>query len=163
MLDYRPLCAACSEDVAALFALFEQAPGYSLTVEGRLPSLEDARAALSEAPPEKELKDKFFGGYWKDGALVGCTDLIRGYPEPDIAFLGLLLFSETHQGQGLGVSALEHIANLSRSWGCTALRLAVIDKNERALAFWRREGFRELYRKPTTNFRGDAIVMQNSL
>ena len=66
--------------------------------------------ALLEAPPEKEPKDKFLGGYWKEGALVGCTDLIRGYPEPDIACLGLLLLSEAHQGQGLGVSALKHIA-----------------------------------------------------
>ena len=163
MLDYRPLRAACSEDVAALFALFEQAPGYSLIVEGRLPRPEDARAALSQTPPGKAQKDKFFGGYWKDGALVGCMDLIRGYPEPDVAFLGLLLFSETHQGQGLGVSALEHIASLSRSWRCAALRLAVIDKNERALAFWRREGFRELCRKPAINFAGDAIVLHKAL
>jgi GNAT superfamily N-acetyltransferase len=90
-------------------------------------------------------------------------DLIRGYPEPHIAFLGLLLFSETHQGQGLGKLALTHIANLSRSWGCTALRLSVIDKNLQALAFWQREGFIEMYRKPTTQFTGDAIVMQRSL
>src|SRR5450759_2434976 len=116
MLDYRPLSANNSEDVAALFSLLEETPEYSIIIEGRLPTIEDAKAALSETPPGKEMKDKFFGGYWKDSVLVGCMDLIRGYPEPDILSLGLLLFSETNQGQGFGIHALAHIANLSRSW-----------------------------------------------
>jgi GNAT superfamily N-acetyltransferase len=163
MLDYRPLEADKCEDISAVFTLFEQASGYSLLVEGHLPTLEDAREALGETPPGKELKDKFFGGYWKDGVLVGCMDLVRGYPDPEVAYLGLLLFSETHQGLGLGVQALEHIANLSRSWGCAMLRLAVIDKNLRAHAFWQREGFSELYRKPTSKYTGDAIVMQKAI
>jgi GNAT superfamily N-acetyltransferase len=163
MLDYCPLSGSSEKDVAELFALFEQAPDYSLIVEGRLPTLEDARVALTETPPGKTLKDKHFGGYWKNGTLVGCMDLIRGYPEPDIAFLGLLLFSESNQGRRLGSHALAHIADMSRSWGCTALRLAVIDKNVRGLAFWQREGFREIYRKPASRFTGDAIVMQAAL
>jgi GNAT superfamily N-acetyltransferase len=162
-LHYRPLTADKTVDVAALFALFKQASKYSLIVEGRLPTLGDAKEALCETPPGKDLQDKFFGGYWQDGTLVGCMDLIRSYPEPEIAYLGLLLFSESHQGHGLGFQALEHIAGMSRSWACTSLRLAVIDKNDRALAFWKREGFCELYRKPTSRFTGDAVVMQKAL
>jgi len=163
MLDYRPMIASSGADAAALFSLLQQALGFSLVVHGRLPNLEDATEAISEVPPGKDMKDKFFGGYWQNGVLVGCMDLIRGYPEPDIAYLGLLVFSEARQGQGLGVLALAHIANLSRSWGCTALRLAVVDRNARALAFWQREGFRELYRKPGTQYAGHAIVMERAL
>jgi GNAT superfamily N-acetyltransferase len=163
MLDCRPLSQDRPADVAALFALFDQARGYSLIVEGRLPTVADAQEALGETPPGKDRQDKFFGGYWKDGMLVGCIDLIRGYPESEVAYLGLLFFSESQQGQGLGHLALEHITSLCGSWGCSALRLAVIDKNVRAHAFWQREGFCELYRKPTSKYTGDAIVMQKAL
>ncbi len=163
MLDFRRLAFDSEDDVAALFGLFEQTCEYSLLVEGRLQTLQDAREELTDLPPGKTMADKVFGGYWKDDRLVGCVDLIRGYPEPDIAYLGLLLFARSHQGQGYGVRALEHVMELARTWQCTALRLAVIDKNTRGLRFWQREGFIELHRKPTTRFTGDAIVMQRLL
>lgn len=163
MLEFRLMRAGSTEDAAALFSLFQQASAYSLLVEGKLPTLEDAHSGLAELPPGKDLNDKFFGGYWQDSALVGCADIIRGYPDASIAYLGLLLFAEEQQGKGLGVLALAHIAALARSWGCTALRLAVIDKNTRGLRFWQREGFQELYRKTTSQFTGDAVVMQKAL
>lgn len=163
MLDFRLMNPDSPDDVAALFALFQQAAGYSLLVEGKLPTQADAQSELVDLPPGKTSADKFFGGYWQADTLVGCADIIRGYPDPDIAYLGLLLFADTHQGRGLGPLALAHIADLARSWNCTRLRLAVIDKNVRGLRFWQREGFHELYRKATPEFTGDAIVMQRSL
>jgi GNAT superfamily N-acetyltransferase len=163
MLTFHPLSATSEADVAALYQLLQQAPGYALTVEGRLPTLADARESLQATPPGKGLADKLFGGYELQGQLVGCADLIRGHPAPHIAFLGLLLFAESHQRQGLGLQALAHLQGVARGWGCTQLRLAVIDQNSGALRFWQCEGFAELYRKPTTGFTGDAIVMQRAL
>jgi GNAT superfamily N-acetyltransferase len=163
MLDFRLLSADSEDDVASLFCLFEQTTEYSLLVEGQLPTLQDARDELVDLPSGKTMYDKFFGGYWKDGTLLGCVDLIRGYPDDNIAYLGLLLFAESHHGHGLGVQALNHVIELARSWQCNALRLAVIDKNTRGLRFWLREGFSELYRKPTTQFTGDAIILQRAL
>jgi len=162
MLTFRFLNSRQPDDVAALFELLAQAPQYSIVVKGRLPLLQDAFESLTKTPPGKEQNDKFFAGFRQEGALVGCMDLIRGYPEPDIAFLGLLLFAEAYQNQGLGVQALTHVATLARSWGCTVLRLGVIDTNKRALSFWQREGFKELSRKPTSDFTGDIIVMQRA-
>jgi GNAT superfamily N-acetyltransferase len=163
MLKYRLLQHDNEADIDALYGLFQQAADYSLLVEGRLPTLQDARDELIELPPGKDLSDKFFGGFWMNDDLVGCAELIRGYPDPHIAYIGLMLFAATHQGQGLGVLAIEHLAELARSWQCDELRLAVIDKNLRALCFWQREGFRELYRKPVSSFTGDAIVMHKTL
>jgi GNAT superfamily N-acetyltransferase len=163
MLTFHPLSATSEADVAALNQLLQQAPGYALTVQGRLPTLADAREALQAVPPGKGRADKLFGGYMLQGRLVGCADLIRGHPEPHIAFLGLLLLAETHQRQGLGPQALVHLHTVARGWGCTQLRLAVIDQNVAALHFWQREGFAELYRKPTTGFTGDAVMMRRAL
>lgn len=163
MLEFRPFRLGSDADAGVLFALLQQASDYSLLVEGRRPTLDDAIKELSALPPGKPLQDKCFGGYWVDGALIGCMDLIRGYPEPDIAYLGLLLFASAHRGAGHGVAALSHLSDLARSWGCARMRLAVIDKNVRGLRFWRREGFAELYRKPTVEYTGDAIVLQRTL
>jgi len=162
-LEFRLLRHDAPEDVTRLFGLFEQAREYSLLVEGRLPTLEEAKQELLDCPPGKTLEDKFFGAYWLDDRLVGCADLIRGYPEPHIAYLGLLLFAQSCQGQGLGVRALAQLVEMARSWGCSLMRLAVIETNLRALAFWQREGFCEIYRKPTQKFLGDAIVMEKMI
>jgi GNAT superfamily N-acetyltransferase len=163
MLEFRLFHPDSAQDAATLFGLMDQAREYFLLVEGKLPTIEDAAKDLFALPPGKQLQDKCYAGYWKDGALVGCMEIVRGYPEPDIAYLGLLLFGEAHQGQGYGVVAMTHIRELAHSWGCTRLRLAVIDKNVRGLRFWQRQGFVELYRKPRPEFTGDAIVMQRAL
>lgn len=162
MIEFRPM-GDTAENATILFSLFSQAQQFHLIIDGRLPTLDAARTALSELPPGKAPRDKLFGGYWKDNEIIGCADLIRGYPETHVAFLGLLLFSESNQGIGFGPIALRQLFDQARSWGCSELRLAVIDKNKRALGFWLSQGFRELYRKPALQYRGDAIVMQITL
>ena len=163
MLNFRLFGPDSNEDAVALFGLFDQAREYSLLVEGKLPTIEGAKDELTALPPGKQLHDKYYGGYWNDDTLVGCMELIRGHPDPDIAYLGLLLFGNSHQGRGYGRAAMSHISDLARSWGCTKLRLAVIEGNVRGLRFWQREGFVELYRKPTAKFTGDAIVLQRAI
>ena len=162
MIAYRCLHSDSEADIEALHALFLQAADYSLLVEGKLPIREETVEELTERPAGMALKDKFFIGFWRDGELIGCADLLRGYPEPWIAYIGLLLFSPAHRGRSLGVLALNSLTELARSWHCRELRLAVIDKNDRALRFWQREGFHELYRKPVSGFTGDAIVMHKT-
>jgi ribosomal protein S18 acetylase RimI-like enzyme len=103
------------------------------------------------------------GAYLLHGNVVGCLDIVRGHPEPHIAFLGLLLFAEEHQGRGYGRLALRHIRGLVGERDCTALRLAVIETNVRAQRFWRREGFDELYRQRTTQYTGAAVFMETAV
>jgi GNAT superfamily N-acetyltransferase len=97
------------------------------------------------------------------GRLIGCFDIVRGYPDSKIAFIGLLLFVESEQGKSHGVEALQYIECLAGQWGCTRLRIAVIETNKRALSFWTREGFVELYRKPSDRYTGDVVFMERAL
>lgn len=149
--------------VLLLQGLLEAAPDYSLTVEGRLPSPTDGIEAFRALPAGKERKDKLIGTYLYQDIPIGCVDLVRGHPEPHIAFLGLLLFAKARQRHGHGVAALRHIKELARAWSCTTLRLAVIDTNFQAFRFWKREGFIEIHRKPTTKYTGAAIIMETAL
>jgi RimJ/RimL family protein N-acetyltransferase len=163
-LRLRRLAAGDEADVRELQRVLQAAPGYSLAVEGRLPPAQAARALFEALPPGKEHADKFVLGFEDaTGSLVGCADLIRGYPEPQVAFIGLLLFAETSQGRGPGPAALRQLETKARGWGCPALRLAVIETNPRALAFLQRAGIVERLRKPSPGHTGAAIVMERPL
>jgi diamine N-acetyltransferase len=163
MLEFCLMQAGNEADVSDLFTLLKQAEAYSILVEGVLPSIEDAHENLSELPPGKTSADKCFYGIWQAECLIGCAELIRGYPEPDIAYLGLLLFADSSQGKGHGVQALNHLFRLARDWGCARMRLGVIATNVRGLSFWKREGFGEIYRKSVEGFTGEVIVMQKEI
>ncbi|WP_244107239.1 GNAT family N-acetyltransferase [Burkholderia sp. BCC0419] len=152
-----------SNDIERLQAVLEGAPGYSLAVEGKLPAPNAAIEVLDALPPGKKHSDKFVFEISHDVEAVGCIEMVRGYPEVDIAFIGLLLFRESSQGRGLGPQVLRLAEAIGMGWQCRALRLAVIDTNPRAVEFWKREGFIELLRKPAMDFDGQAIVMERAL
>ena len=162
-LACRRLSAAAFADVRDLQSVLAAAPAYSLLVEGRPPAPTAADDLLAALPPDKSHVDKFVFGFYDVSGPIGCADVIRGYPTAEVAFIGLLAFAEPEQGKSHGVRALRQIEELAKSWGCTALRISVIETNPRALGFWRREGFTELYRKPAPHFTGQAIVMERAI
>jgi GNAT superfamily N-acetyltransferase len=162
-LAFRQLRADSAADAQVLQTVLAAAPAYSLLVQGEPPSATAALEMLSARPPGKAAQDKFAFLFSREETPVGCADVVRGHPSPDVAFIGLLLFTQAEQGRSNGVHALGHIATVAAGWGCTALRIAVIETNLRALAFWRREGFAELYRKPAPRFTGQAIVMERTV
>lgn len=159
-LSYRRLDSCDASHVRDLQRLLEAAPSYAWIIEGKPPAANAAEELLTETPPGKMADDKLVLGIFDESGLVGCLDLIRGYPSPETAYIGLLLFRESHQGKGLGVEALAHADALAASWNCSLLRLGVIATNLQALSFWSREGFREVCRKPMPRFMADAIVME---
>ena len=162
-LSCRQLSSSRSADVASLQALLESAPGYYRVTQDKLPPPTAATDLLGAVPHGRSQADAWVIGFFLAGDLVGCAGLVRGYPTKEAAFLGLLLFAESHQGQGYGVAALTQTDAVARSWGCEKLRLAVIETNVRARSFWRREGFVEVAREPVAGFSGDAVVMQRRL
>ncbi|WP_410211210.1 GNAT family N-acetyltransferase [Aquirhabdus sp.] len=163
MLSLRQLSASNPQDIDALFLLFEQASDYFRIIEDRPPKYNDAYLTLTELPPLKGIEDRLCMGFYIDQQLVGCIDLIRGYPETHIAYLGLLFFSKNHQRQGFGKEGVQHAIQISKSWGCTVLRLAVIETNQLAFSFWQRQGFQEIYRKFLSQYTGQAIVMERHI
>lgn len=155
--------SAADEDIRLLQSVLEGAPSYSLLVEGRPPQPRAAIEMMAALPPGRTHDDKVVVLFCDEGGAIGCADVIRGYPEGHVAFIGLLLFVEAAQGKSWGCQALREIEVLGASWDCTLMRIAVIEHNVRALAFWQREGFVEILRKPAPGFTGQAIVMERAL
>jgi diamine N-acetyltransferase len=158
--QYHRLSPESEKDVKILQTIYMAAPGYFLLLEGMLPESDAALKELKEVPPGKSERDKFFYGVQLSGKYIGCFDLIRNYPDSKTAFIGLLLLIESEQNKSYGVQVLQYIISLAKQWGCTSLRLGVIEKNQGALAFWKREGFIELNKKPSEQYFCNVILME---
>ncbi|GGP20488.1 GNAT family N-acetyltransferase [Silvimonas iriomotensis] len=162
-LQTRRLNRHHAADVAALQAILEAAPGYALLVQGQLPQREAAAEDLAALPPGIGHDDKFVWLLLHGDQAVGAIDLIRGYPQPDCAWLGLLLLIESHQRQGLGAAALALVLAEAHRWGCTEMRLGVVACNVVALRFWQQHGFAEIERKQVDGYTDEVIVMRRVL
>ncbi|QDW50008.1 GNAT family N-acetyltransferase [Burkholderia sp. KBS0801] len=163
MLTIRAITRDSASDLADVLRVFMEAPSYTVLVEGRPPSNADVDDFFNGMLAGKVATDKFTIGFYVDTDMVGCADVIRSHPANDCAFIGLLLFSQAHQGRGYGKIALNVIEEMARGWNCSKMQLASISTNPRAFAFWHREGFEVMYRTSIPRFIGDVIVMERAI
>ena len=117
------------------------------------PSREQVLHDLNITPPGIELSDKYYIGFYQEGTLVAVMDLIDGYPEPDIAFIGFFMMRKEFQGQQVGSAIIRETAACLKAAGKTAIRLAIDKGNPQSTHFWKKNGFlviRELERNEWT-------------
>ena len=57
---------------------------------------------LTALPPNIQPTAKYFVGFYSENRLVAILDLIDGYPEDKIAFIGLFMTDIDTQGRGIG-------------------------------------------------------------
>lgn len=165
-LETRPLTAT---DIPALQAVMVDTPGYFEAIGAAPPDpngQREARAVLEDLPPGRTDADKVVLGLWLDGALVGCADMVIGYPRPEVAFVGLLLVAEELQGCGLGTVAFGELARRAQERGCERMRLAIAKGHAHAEHFWLRRGFfatGEVGRDQTGHTERDVLVFERPL
>jgi len=141
----RVLRSDSSEDLASLQRVLEAAPSYWMRVSAQLPKSSTAKKVFDALPEGKAYEDKFVLGIFdSQSKMIGCVDLIRGYPDPKTAMLGLLFIAEPAQGKGYGKQAYNAIEQLVLSWnGFQKIRIGVVATNGIALPFWKSLGFVE--------------------
>ena len=156
-LTLRLLTGATGE-MAELQSVLEAAPDYFARVTGSPPGRAEAQSTFTALPPHKTYEDKFVWGLYADEAMIGCADVIRGYPTPEKAIIGLLLIGEPWQRRGLGRAFAALIEQTIGAWPeVVTLRIGVVASNPGAVAFWRKLGYRETGEiKPA----GDGIVRE---
>jgi RimJ/RimL family protein N-acetyltransferase len=120
--------------------LLEAAPQYNLKVEGRQPTPTAAEDTLNSGPPNFDFQNKHTFGFFRNDLLIGCVDIANGYPEKEIAYLGLLLIDESLQGLGLGTRAFHLVEAECAKWQVRKIRLSVAESND-VTGFWRKVGF----------------------
>jgi GNAT superfamily N-acetyltransferase len=140
VIDLRLLTGERAE-TAALQRVLEGAPRYAERITGAPPGPDDAQSSYTVLPEGKGYEDKFVYGIYAGGEMIGCADVIRGWPRPDTAHIGLLLIGERHQRRGHGRAAYQAIERAIAPWGVKRVRIGVVGTNEDVLPFWRTLGF----------------------
>ena len=106
------------------------------------PSMEQILNDLHVTPPGKEISDKYYIGFYLGDTLVAVMDLIDGYPEPEIAFIGFFMMNKDLQGQGIGTGIIRETAEYLSSTGKTSIRLGIDKDNPQSTHFWKKNGFK---------------------
>jgi GNAT superfamily N-acetyltransferase len=153
-------------EMAALQCVLEAAPSYFQTVTGAPPRGALAQATFTALPPEKTYADKFVWGLYAGDAMIGCADVIRGYPVRDKAVIGLLLLAEPWQRRGIGRAFAALVEQTIADWPeITVLRIGIVATNTGALAFWRKKGYAGTgeVKPAASGFVADTIVLERPL
>jgi len=130
--------------MAALQCVLEAAPAYYRITTGAPPRGALAQSMFTALPPDKGYEDKFVWGLYAGDAMIGCADVIRGYPTSDKAVIGLLLLAEPWQRRGLGRAFAMLVEQAMATWPeIMTLRLGVVRPHAGARAFWHKLGYRE--------------------
>jgi GNAT superfamily N-acetyltransferase len=122
--------------------VIEEAPTFINRVTGALPGPADAQSTYTILPEGKTYDDKFVFGVYRGGQMVGCVDLIRGFPNPTTAQFGLYLVSEKCRRQRIGSDAYALLEDFIRNWGtCDRIRIGIVRVNDEVIPFWTHLGF----------------------
>ncbi|MES2540337.1 MAG: GNAT family N-acetyltransferase [Pseudomonadota bacterium] len=128
-------------ETALVTQFYREAPDYWLLAEGRADAERHAQEFFTDAPPNCDPAQSDRLGLFLNQRLSGVAELSYGFPEPNDAYLGLMILGPWAQGAGHGRTFLTHVETLARKRHAARLYLAVLDVNPRGLAFWEREGF----------------------
>ena len=96
---------------------------------------------LHITPPGIDISKKYYLGFYDGIKLIAIVDLIDGYPEDEIVFIGFFIVDISVQGQGVGSSIIDHVANYLASIGKTSIRLGIDKGNPQSTSFWKKNGF----------------------
>ena len=104
---------------------------------------ESIKADMTALPPRKRREDKFYLGYFDNDNLIAVMDLILGYPDEDIAYIGFFMTDVSLQGKGVGSAIISEMSQFICSQGYSDIQLGWVKGNPQAEHFWLKNGFIE--------------------
>ena len=105
------------------------------------PTREQVLSDMHITPPGIDETRKYYVGFYRDDALIAVMDLIDGYPEEDIAYIGFSMMNIRFQGRQLGSSLIGEVKDCLKGIGMRAVRLAIDKANPQSNHFWKKNGF----------------------
>ena len=94
-------------------------------------------------PPRKELKDKFYIGFYDDSGLAAVMDLIIAFPNDRTAFIGFFMVDAGRSNKGVGSGIIKELDEFLSNNGFEFIRLGWVKGNPQAEHFWHKNGFKE--------------------
>jgi GNAT superfamily N-acetyltransferase len=148
------------ETIPALQGFLERCADYNQLVSGEPPSSSAAQSLFTECPPGRSSEDKLVIGVTVgDGSLVGVLDVLRGYPQKECWWVGLLLLDPSWRNRGLGRQIYQSFERWLGQLGVKYILLGVIEANENAYRFWQSLGFELVEKQPPREFGNSTHVV----
>jgi GNAT superfamily N-acetyltransferase len=97
------------------------------------------------------------------GQVVGLVSILRQHPRDGYPWIGLLMVHGDRRRNGNGRLLAGLVEERLRSRGWNGVRLAVLENNPTALAFWSSLGWQEIDRRPDTQHGRPCVVMHKHL
>lgn len=98
---------------------------------------------MSALPPGKDMRDKYYLGYYDKKNLIAVLDLIMDYPAQSMAFIGFFMTDITVQNAGVGSGIIDELCECLNGMGIRKIRLGWVKGNLQAERFWHKNGFAE--------------------
>ncbi|MBP3701622.1 MAG: GNAT family N-acetyltransferase [Lachnospiraceae bacterium] len=129
------------EDITLAYELYRSNTAYFQLVSGKSPTRQDVMDDRDACPPGVFPTQKKYGMYLLDGIPVAIVDVLEGFPDPEVYYIGLFLIDGKHHREGLGRALYEQMEAEARVQGFRRMRLGVVDTNHRARSFWQAMDF----------------------
>ena len=143
-------------DVPAVLRLMQGNPLYFQYCGGdAVPTEQSILRDMSIVPGKKTLEDKYYVGFYQGETLTAIMDLIDGYPEEDIAFVGFFMMNISLQGTGEGTKIISRLCQTLKAMGIGRVRLGIDKGNPQSTHFWKKNGF-QVIREVS---QGDGIIL----
>lgn len=129
------------QDRKLIQGLYDRCLDYMLLVDGHPAASDAGEKAFTDVPPGKSPTDKFmFGIINSKNELVGILDVLHGYPEASVWWIGLFLLTPEVRSKGAGQMIIQGFIDFARKSGVHYIMLGVVEENKRAFQFWSKVG-----------------------
>lgn len=140
-------------DADDLQQLYEKCADFSYLVDGQPPSPTAAHEEFFAVPDGKRLDDKFMLGlFTPQNELIGLIESIRGYPDDETWWIGLIMLAPEYRGQGLLNPLAQELERWVASHGIQYIMGSVVEENIKVLRLWKRMGFEVIRQAPPRQF-----------
>lgn len=128
------------KDCDSILSLYRSNPQYFEYYPPQ-PTIDTVKDDLVALPNNVDIANKHYLGFYDEENLLGIIDLITKYPDEHTCFIGLFMIDSKYQNKGLGSKIIEDIFVILKNKKYEYVKLAYILGNERAKAFWEKNGF----------------------
>ncbi|MEV7186568.1 GNAT family N-acetyltransferase [Kitasatospora sp. NPDC093102] len=98
-----------------------------------------------------------------EGRTAGLVSLLHKHPGDGHPWIGLLIVHGNQHRRGIGRLLVDLVEDRFRGQGRDGIRLAVLENNPTASAFWNSMGWQEIDRRPDVQHGRPCIVMHKQL
>lgn len=122
---------------------------------------ESIQRDLMALPPNTPISDKYYVGFYQNSSLIAVMDLIDGYPQNGVAFIGFFMTDKSVQKKGIGTKIIQGICIYLKKLGFNSIQLAWVKGNPQSEHFWLKNQFVKI--KETSSTVADNVILAERL